>query len=86
MAQLESVWLQEHSWEEVADYLKEEDIILCPVGSTEQHGPAGPLGVDSYAAISLAEDGAKQAGVLVTHRLCGSVIRHITWTFRVPSL
>jgi len=66
MAQLESVWLQEHTWEEVGDYLKEEDIILCPVGSTEQHGPAGPLGVDSYAAISLAEDGAKEAGVLVT--------------------
>jgi creatinine amidohydrolase len=61
-----SVWLQELTWQEVAAYLAEEQIILFPVGSTEQHGPAGPLGVDSYAAIGLAEDAARQAGVLVT--------------------
>jgi creatinine amidohydrolase len=46
--------------------LKTENIIIFPVGSTEQHGPAGPLGVDSYAAIAVAEDAAKEAGVLVT--------------------
>ncbi len=66
MAQTRSVWLQELTWEDVADYLKNDDIVLCPVGSTEQHGPAGPLGVDTYAAIALAEDGAKKADVLVT--------------------
>lgn len=65
MAMLRSVWLQELTWEDVAEYLKEDDIIIFPVGSTEQHGPAGPLGVDSYAAIALAEDAATQAGVLV---------------------
>jgi len=66
MAQLKSVWLQELTWEDVDEYLKSNDIIIFPVGSTEEHGPAGPLGVDSYAAISLAEDAAKEAGVLVT--------------------
>lgn len=66
MARLQSVWLQELTWEDIADYLKRDDIIICPVGSTEQHGPAGPLGVDSYVAISLAEDAAKEADVLVT--------------------
>lgn len=66
MPDLKSVWLQELTWEDVASYLEREDIILCPVGSTEQHGPAGPLGVDSYAAIMLAEDAAKKAGVLTT--------------------
>lgn len=66
MAQLRSVWLQELTWEDIVDYLKTDDIIIFPVGSTEQHGPAGPLGVDSYAAIALAEDAAKEAGVLVT--------------------
>lgn len=66
MAQLKSVWLQELTWEDVEDYLKTDDIIIFPVGSTEQHGPAGPLGVDSYVAIALAEDAAKEAGVLVT--------------------
>lgn len=66
MAKLRSIWLQELTWEDVADYLEKDNIILVPVGSTEQHGPAGPLGVDSYAAIALAEDAAKEAGVLAT--------------------
>ena len=61
-----SVWLQELTWEDVADYLESNDIVLCPIGSTEQHGPAGPLGLDSYAAIGIAEDAAKETGVLVT--------------------
>jgi creatinine amidohydrolase len=65
MAELRSFWLQELTWEDVADYLKSDDIVICPVGSTEEHGPAGPLGVDSYAAIALAEDTAKETGVIV---------------------
>jgi creatinine amidohydrolase len=61
---LPSVWLQELTWEEVAAYLRERDSILVPFGTTEQHGPAGPLGLDSYVAIALAEDAARKAGVL----------------------
>ena len=59
-----SIWLQELTWEEVAAYLRERDTILVPFGTTEQHGPAGPLGLDSYVAIALAEDAAKKAGAL----------------------
>jgi len=61
---LPSVWLQELTWEEAAAYLRERDTILVPCGTTEQHGPAGPLGLDSYVAIALAEDAARKAGVL----------------------
>lgn len=63
---LRSVWIQENTWEDVRDYLKSENIAIIPAGSTEEHGPAGPLGVDAYAAIALAEDAAKKANVLVT--------------------
>lgn len=66
MKKLPSVWIQELTWENVRDYLKDIDIVIIPAGSTEEHGPAGPLGVDAYAAIALAEDAAKKAGVLVT--------------------
>lgn len=66
MKNLPSVWMQELTWEDVRDYLEKDNIVIVPVGSTEEHGPAGPLGVDSYAAIALAEDSAKKAGVLVT--------------------
>lgn len=66
MKNLSSVWINELTWEDVAVYLKNNDIVIIPAGSTEEHGPAGPLGVDAYAAIALAEDAAKKSGVLVT--------------------
>lgn len=66
MKKLSSVWMQELTWQDVDNYLKKNDIVIIPAGSTEEHGPAGPLGVDSYAAIALAEDAAKKANVLLT--------------------
>jgi creatinine amidohydrolase len=61
---LPSVWLQDLTWPEVASYLGRERIVLVPVGSTEQHGPAGPLGVDTYVATMLCEDVATQRGLV----------------------
>lgn len=58
--------MNEISWFDVKNYLKYNDIAILPVGSTEEHGLPGPLGLDSYVAISLAEDVAKKTGVLVT--------------------
>jgi len=63
---MRSVWINELTWEDVEEYLTHDDIVIIPVGSTEQHGPAGPLGVDAYAAIAIAEDTAKKTDVLVT--------------------
>ncbi len=62
---MKSVWIQENTWQDIADYLQHDDTVILPIGSTEQHGPAGPLGVDTYAAIALCEDAAKQTGVMV---------------------
>lgn len=60
-----SLWLNEQTWEEVAQYLKKDDSILFPVGATEEHGPAGPLGLDTYVAIALAQDVAQKTKTLV---------------------
>ena len=57
--------MNELSWEDVDNYLKKEDIVILPVGSTEEHGLAGPLGLDTYVSIALAEDVAKKTGVIV---------------------
>ena len=57
-------WLHEMRWPEVKEYLKEKDIILIPIGSTEQHGRHAPLGTDSFVAIQLAEDASKEADVI----------------------
>jgi creatinine amidohydrolase len=63
---LRSQWLNELSWQDVEEYLKEEDMIIIPIGSTEQHGPGGLLGQDTYAAIAIAGDAAKRGGILTT--------------------
>ena len=43
--------LQEMSWTDVRDYLKANDMVIIPLGSTEQHGPHMPLGTDYYEAM-----------------------------------
>jgi creatinine amidohydrolase len=57
-------WLQDQSWQQVAEYLQTDDRIIIPVGSTEQHGCFAPLGTDTYVAIALAEDAATRENVL----------------------
>ena len=42
------------TWPEVEDRLKECDIALVPLGSTEQHGPALPVSTDHYIATEFA--------------------------------
>jgi creatinine amidohydrolase len=61
-----SVWLQDNSWDELAELQrKAQNVIIIPVGSTEQHGSHLPLGTDTMVAMMVAEDAAEQAGVVV---------------------
>ncbi len=61
-----SVWLQENSWTDVDAYLRNQgDVVVVPVGSTEQHGLHLPLGTDTIVAMKLAEAAAERAKVLV---------------------
>jgi creatinine amidohydrolase len=57
--------LQELKWPEVKNYLENDQRIILPIGSTEQHSYWLPLGTDSMVSISLAEEAAKKTGVLV---------------------
>ena len=58
-------WLHHMRWPEVENYLQSRQLILIPVGSTEQHGRHAPLGTDSFVAIRLAEDASRETGALV---------------------
>lgn len=64
----DSVWMQDHSWPEIREYLETTDspTAIVPIGSTEQHGPHLPLGVDAMQAIDLSEAIAEAAGVVCT--------------------
>ncbi len=57
-------FLHELTYEEAQAYFSEKDIVLLPVGSVEQHGPANPLGTDALIAEALAKEAAKRTGVL----------------------
>lgn len=59
-----SVWLQDLTWEEVDRHLSSDRVVLVPCGSTEQHGPAGVLGVDTYVATGIVEDAATRSSAL----------------------
>jgi creatinine amidohydrolase len=57
--------LQEMSWVDVAEYLKANDMVIIPLGSTEQHGPHMPLGTDFYEAVGMSKMISVKTGVVV---------------------
>lgn len=53
------------TWVEVKEWLQKTDVVLVPIGSVEQHGPALPMGIDSYAGYYVCMEAAKKAEVPV---------------------
>lgn len=59
------IYYQNMTNREVAERLKKNDVILIPVGSTENHGPNSPYGEDTYLDTRLCEQVAKATGCTV---------------------
>ena len=57
--------LQEMSWVDIQTYLETSDMVIIPLGSTEQHGPHLPLGSDYYQAFAMAEKISRRTQVVV---------------------
>ncbi len=57
--------LHELTWREVEAYLERSRGIVLPIGSTEQHGPDGPIGTDSICAEVIARGVGERTGALV---------------------
>ena len=57
------------TWPEVGAYLDRANGILLPVGSTEQHGPNGPLGTDALCPEAVGQVAAERLGILVAPTL-----------------
>lgn len=57
--------LENLSYPEVDEYLKEKDIILVPTGSVEQHSPYGLIGTDFITAEAVAQRVAEAMQILV---------------------
>lgn len=59
------IYYQNMTNKDVAERLKRNDVILIPVGSTENHGPSAPYGEDTYLDTRLCEQIAKKTGCTV---------------------
>ena len=68
--------LQLMSWTEVETYLKTSTGIIVPIGSTEQHSPAGIIGTDAICAETLAWKTGELADAIVGPTLSVGMSEH----------
>ena len=62
--------LDRMTYDEVEAYLASgKGIVVLPVGATEEHGPHGPLGTDTFAAAIVARKVAEKLGGVVAPAL-----------------
>lgn len=71
---------------DIENRLKENDIIIVPVGSTENHGNSGPVGEDTFIVTRIAELVAEKTGCTISEPVWfGShPFHHIGQPFTVP--
>ena len=68
--------LAEKTWPMIEEYLKHRKSILMPVGSTEQHGPNGLIGIDFLSSWEIAKKVGENTKTLVAPPLCFGMAQH----------
>lgn len=72
--------LAETTWPEVEEYLRHKQTLLLPVGSTEQHGPTGIIGIDYLTSEKMAHAVAEKTQTLVAPTLpFGMALHHMAF-------
>ena len=59
------IYLQNMTGKQVQERLKNNDIIIIPIGSTEAHGPHAPSGEDTFLVTRMAELVSQKTGCTV---------------------
>jgi creatinine amidohydrolase/Fe(II)-dependent formamide hydrolase-like protein len=59
------IYLQNMTGKQVQERLKNNDVIIVPIGSTEAHGPHAPSGEDTFLVSRMAELVAQKTGCTV---------------------
>ncbi|MDQ2050128.1 creatininase family protein [Natronolimnohabitans sp. A-GB9] len=60
------MYLPDHTWPELGEYVASDSLAVVPLGSTEQHGPHLPEGTDHMIAEALAREATERSGFLCT--------------------
>lgn len=71
-----AVYLSHSTWPQVQDYLKESKKIIFPLGSTEQHGPSGLIGIDYLSSESLAAEVSAKTSTMLAPVLPFGMAQH----------
>jgi len=53
------------SWSDAKELFSQTDVVILPVGSTEQHGPHNPLGTDHLNAEAVAREVGRRTNTIV---------------------
>jgi len=70
--------LSQMTWPQVEEYLKTNNTILIPIGSTEQHGPTGIIGTDFVTSESIAKEVGQRQQIMVAPPICyGMALHHM---------
>ena len=66
MEKNEGIYFQNMTNLDVKERLKKNDLIMIPIGSTENHGPDAPFGEDTYLETRMCEQVALKTGCTVS--------------------
>jgi creatinine amidohydrolase len=69
MDRASGIYLQSMGLHQIHERLKSNDVLIVPIGSTENHGPGEPTGEDTYMVTRLAEEVARVTGCTVSQPL-----------------
>ena len=62
---MKNYFMENLSWPKINDYLKRSNLILIPLGATEEHGKHLPISMDTCIAVNLCEKVSEKAKCLV---------------------
>jgi len=65
MESAEGLYVQNMTWKDITERLKTNDLIIVPLGSTENHGPHACIGEDTFLVTRMAEAVAKRTGCTI---------------------
>lgn len=72
---LASRWIHELTWDVVEERLKKDDVVLVPIGATEQHGHHAPIMLDTAWAMTSSVAAAEIADCLIAPPM------HYGWSY-----
>ena len=60
MAARKNYYYQDYTWSEMREVIKQQPVVVLPIGSVEDHGMHLPLDVDNFLIGSICEEAARR--------------------------